>query len=346
MNKIIKRFTLILFVFALILIGMSTVIKAEDTNFSLDKTTLSVKLNSNGYLKYNNKPSGEKVTWESSNPNVATVNDGTIKGVSIGTATITATAAGQTARCEVSVVYGDLTIKGNDDLESSSIDLILEEHTSENLKVTVKDGRSEIVNNATVAWTSSNPSVATVDNTGKITAVSVGKTNVTASAAGISKTKEVNVLAAPIFTDFSNAKYELLFDTNTDLKISGIEPKDDYNNSYYCVITSSNEKPSISLNKYGSVDTELSKNVKWLRTNSKEKYIYTSVDEYVELNQDLYLWVVQDIKLEKSYNDSERKPYFTYYKICCRGRKIDKAKFTTIKLNIKVVYHRELGRKF
>lgn len=323
MNKIIEKIALILFVLGLTLIGMSTIIKAEDASFSLDETTLSVKLNATAYLTYKNKPSEETIIWESSNPNVATVNNGTIKGVSIGTATITAKVAGQTASCEVSVVYGDLTIKGNDDLESSGINLILGEHPSENLKVTVRDGKGEIVNNVEVTLKSSNPSVATVDKTGKITAVGVGKTNITASVGGVSKTKEVNVVAAPKFTDFSNAKYELLFDTNTDLKISGIEPKDD-DNDYYYVITSSDKKPSISFYSYGAINTEPSKGVKYLSVNSKEKYIYSkNIDEYVELNQDLYLWIIQDVKLENKYYDSERKYYFICCKICSRRKKID-----------------------
>lgn len=309
MNKTIKRLILTLVIFVLMLIGMSTIIKAEDTSFSLDKTTLSVALNANGYLYYNNKPSGETVIWTSSNPSVATVDNGTVKGVSIGTATITATVGGQTATCEVSVVYYDLIIKGNDGFSSTSINLVLGEHQSENLKATVKDGKGENVNNATITWTSSNPSVATVDNTGKVTAVSTGKTNITASVAGVSKTREVNVMAAPTFTDFSNAKYELLFDINTDLKISGIKPKDDSKNYYYYVITSSNEKPSISFNKNGTINTETSKEVKRLSVNAKENYIYDLyyMDKYVELNQDLYLWVIQDIRLDNNYYDSERK---------------------------------------
>lgn len=319
MNKTIKRLIITLVIFGLILIVASTIIRAEDTNFSLDKTTLSVKLNSNGYLYCNNKPPEETVTWTSSNPSVATVDNGTVKGVSIGTATITATVAGQTANCEVSVVYEDLIIKGNDGFSTSSINLVLGEHPSENLKATVKDGKNENVNNATITWTSSNPSVATVDNTGKVTAVSAGKTNITASVAGVSKTREVNVIEAPTFTDFSNAKYELLFDTDTDLKISGVKPKDDSKNIYYYIITSNSTKPNVAITTYGSIDTEISKEVEYLSVNTEENYIYDdNIDKYVELNQDLYLWVIQDISLSDMYYDSERKSCFTCYKICCR----------------------------
>lgn len=346
MNKTIKRLILTLVVFVIILIGMSTIIKAEDTTFSLDKTTLSVALNGNGYLSCNNKPSGETVTWTSSNPSVATVdNYGTVKGVSIGKSTITATAGGQTATCEVSVVYYDIKIGANSGNSVTSVNLVLGEHPIENLISNVEDGNFEEVPNAMVTWISSNESVVTVDNNGKVTAVGVGTATITAKAAGVSDTCEVNVLAAPEFTDFSNAKYELLFDINTDLKISGIKPKDDSKNCYYYVITSSNEKPSISFKKNGTIDTETSKEVELLSVNAEENYIYDyNIDKYVELNQDLYLWVIQDIRLDNNYYDSERKLYFTCYKICCRRKETNKTKFATIKFNIKIIYYRKLGK--
>lgn len=336
MTKNIRKIILMLIIFTLILIGMSTIIKAEDTSFSLDKTTLDVKLNSNGYIYTSNKPSGEAVTWTSSNPSVATVDDGIVKGVAIGTATITATAGSQTATCEVSVTYDSLTIGANSGDYETSINLVLGEHSTETLKTTVKDGKSEVVNNATVTWTSSNTSVATVDNTGKVTAVSEGKTNITASVAGISKTCEVNVLPAPVFTDFSKAKYELLFDVDTDLKITGIKPKDDSKTTYYYVITSTNKKPDISMNKMGSIDTEVSKEVKYLSVNAKENYIYsTYLDNYVELNQDLYLWVIQDIGLEDSYYDNNGNSIWHSTKFVVEGEKLTRPALPQLNLILK-----------
>lgn len=319
MKKNIRKKILILIIFTLILIGMSTIIKAEDTSFSLDQTTLSVKLNTSQYLYSKNKPSGETVTWTSSNPKVATVdNNGTVKGVSTGNATITATAGNQTTTCKVSVIYGDLTVKGNSISLFDTINLVLGEHPTETLKATVKDGKYEVVNNATVTWTSSNTSVAKVDSTGKVTAISAGKTNITASVAGQSATREVEVFAAPAFTDFSNAKYELLFDTSTDLKISGIKPKDNMKNNYYYIITSTNTKPNITIGKSGNIDFEKSKDVKNLNVNAKGNYIYSrNLDKYVELNQDLYIWVIQSVRFDDNYYDSKRKFCFMLNEICC-----------------------------
>lgn len=43
------------------------------------------------------------VTWSSDDEDVATVANGVVTGVSAGTATITATASGKTATCEITV---------------------------------------------------------------------------------------------------------------------------------------------------------------------------------------------------------------------------------------------------
>lgn len=43
------------------------------------------------------------MTWSSSNPSVATVENGVVKAIKVGTATITAIAGGKIATCQVEV---------------------------------------------------------------------------------------------------------------------------------------------------------------------------------------------------------------------------------------------------
>lgn len=280
---------------------------------------------------------GETIEWTSSNPDVATVSEyGSVKGISIGESTITATAGTQTATCVVSVVYGDIDISANYGNNVSSVNLVLGEHPTENLAAIVRDGKYEEVSNATVTWESSDTSVVAVDNEGKLTAVNVGTADVTAKAAGVSKTCKINVVAAPEFTDFSKAKYELLFDLDTDLKISGINPKDDIRNTYYYIITSSNTKPNISYNTYGGVDTEATNEINYLNVNSDDNYLYSrTLDKYVELNQDLYLWVIQDVALEDTYYNNEGNSITHSTKFVVEGQKLTRPTLPQLNLILK-----------
>lgn len=334
MKKILKLLCFIVSISILLLLIMSTNVRAEDATFSLNDTIKTIKLKSNGYLYYTGKPVGETITWTSSDTNVATVDNGTVTGVGIGTATITATVGEQSDSCEVTVTYGYLSIRTTEGENASSINLVMEEHFSQTLKAVVEDGMSNEISGAEVIWKSSNTNVVKVDNTGKITATGVGTATVTAESAGVSDTCEIKVVAAPEFTDFSKAKYELLFDTDTDLKISGIVPKDDLKNNYYYVITSNNTKPTIPIDKNGSVDS-LSNSVEYLIANTDENYIYDrNIDKYVELNQELYLWVIQDVRLEATYNDGQNDISYST-KFVVEGQKLTRPELPQLNLILK-----------
>ena len=340
MSKTINKLVFILIIFALILVGMSTIIKAEDTEntkFALSQDAINVTLNGTRFLSYINKPDGELVEWESSDPTVATVENGTVSGLAIGTTTITATTSGgQIATCEVAVVYNMISIGANSNNSSvSSVSLVFGEHPTETLIATVEDDDYVEVENAVVTWESSNPSVATVDNNGKVTAVSVGTTTITAEAVGVSDTCEITVAAAPVFTDFSNAKYELLFDTDVDLKITGITPIE--NNNYYYIITPNNTKPTITINSNGALDTENTAGIDWLSCNIEEKYIYDrNLDRYVELNQDLYLWIIEDVRLDAAYAESEENSYISHStRFVVEGQKLTRPELPQLNLILK-----------
>lgn len=105
----------------------------------------------------------KKVTWESENKNVAMVSGGKITGKATGITTIIATANGVSARCNVEVKEGLLSIN--------------EEHVL--LYVTGGAGETkQLKTNAAktekVTWSSSDEAVAKVDNNGKVTAAGAG----------------------------------------------------------------------------------------------------------------------------------------------------------------------------
>ena len=106
------------------------------------------------------------VSWQSSNPLVASVDQGgRVKGLSEGKATVTATAGGQSASCEVTVSQNVIPV-ASVGLDRTS--LTLEEKQRTQLIATVSPGDAT---DKTVTWSTSDPSVATVDQEGWVTAV-------------------------------------------------------------------------------------------------------------------------------------------------------------------------------
>lgn len=334
MEKVYNRKMIIISILSLIFIMMFGIkVYATDEPFSLEQESVDVRLNGTKWIAY--EGGSGTITWESSDTTVATVNEyGTVSGLKIGKTTITATRGEETDTCIVNVVYGSISIGGQYDDNISNLNLILNEHDTEKLKATVEDDKYEAVEGATITWSSSNESIVTVDQKGTIKGLKAGTATITATAAGVSDTCEVTVYNGPVFTDFSNGKYELLFDTDVDLKITGITPKEE--SYYYYIITSDNTKPTLSFTSYGALDTDVVTDANYLSVNTEENYIYArNLDKYVELNQDLYLWVIEGIKLESYYATGE-STYISYStKFVVEGEKLTRPELPQLNLILK-----------
>ena len=151
------------------------------TGITLDKTTLTLVEGESVTLVSTVKPdnaTNKAVTWTSSNESVATVDsDGKVTGVKAGTATIIAATqdGGKTAACTVTVNALTVLVTGIT-LDAS---LALEEGKSVTLIPTVKPDN---VSDKGVVWTSSDESVATVDQNGKVTAKAKGTATIKVTA--------------------------------------------------------------------------------------------------------------------------------------------------------------------
>ena len=120
----------------------------------------------------------DSIVWESSNDSYATVEDGVVTGVAAGQVTITATAGGVTSEpFTVTVTAASGTPVTSVTLSEES--LALDVGDEQTLTVTLAP---ENATNQTVTWTSEDQTVATVDDNGKVTAVGVGTTTITATA--------------------------------------------------------------------------------------------------------------------------------------------------------------------
>lgn len=333
MEKVYNRKWLVTSIVSLLFIMMFSIkVYAADEPFTIESESVDVVLNGSKWLSYTGGTG--TITWESSDESVATVENGTVDGHKIGTATITATRGEETDTCIVNVVYGSISIGGQYDESISNLNLILNEHDTENLKATVEDDKYETVEGASISWTSSDESIVTVDQNGTLKGLKAGTATITASATGVSDTCEVTVYNGPVFTNFSNAKYELLFDTDVDLKITGVTPKEE--GYYHYIITSNNTKPTLSFTSYGALDTDVVTEAKYLSVNTEENYIYArNLDKYVELNQDLYLWVVEDVKLESYYATGESTYISHSTKFVVEGEKLTRPELPQLNLILK-----------
>ena len=158
---------------------------------TLDKSSLELNEGETATLVATVKPdnaTNKTVTWSSDKTSVATVDaNGKITAVSEGTATITAKAGDKTATCSVTVKKNTVAVESVT-LDKSSLELT--EGETATLTATVKPDNAT---NKTVTWTSSSSSIATVDQNGKITAVSEGTATITAKAGDKTATCSVTI---------------------------------------------------------------------------------------------------------------------------------------------------------
>lgn len=132
----------------------------------------------------------DAVKWTSSNKNVATVENGEVKAVGVGTATITASLAGKSDTVKVTV---------NNPLTGITLDqttLALEKNQSATLKV--KYNPEDTTDSKTVKWESSDATVAKVDQNGKVTALKDGTATIKATVGKFTAECVVTVKRVPL----------------------------------------------------------------------------------------------------------------------------------------------------
>ena len=150
-------------------------VTVTEGQITLDKQTASVQVGQT--VKIGASVAAE---WTSSDTSVATVDaNGVVTGVKKGTAAITAQADGATSTCIVTVFESSTTIS------ASSLSIKVGETATLKATVTGED--------KSVAWKSSDTSVATVEMNGNVTGKKVGTATITATANGVSASCTVTV---------------------------------------------------------------------------------------------------------------------------------------------------------
>lgn len=164
------------------------------SGITLNQTTLNLLVNGTATLVATVSPDNatdKSVTWLSSNPSVVTVDqNGNITAIAPGDCTVTATTVdgNKSASCEIIVTVPVSGIS----LNKTTLDLVV--NNSETLIATVLP---DAATNKSIAWTTSDPTIAIVDNSGLITGIMEGSAIITATTqdGGLSATCTVNVVA-------------------------------------------------------------------------------------------------------------------------------------------------------
>jgi len=160
------------------------------TKIELSDSNLTMEISETRYLTATVSPYDavdKSVTWTSSNSSIVTVDNGFIEAISDGTATITAkTSNGVKAECKIKV--NEIVPRG---LALYPSAFTLTEGSSKQIEADISPTNAK---NKTITWSSSDESVAKVDNSGNVTGVEEGIATITAKTSnGIAKTCTVTV---------------------------------------------------------------------------------------------------------------------------------------------------------
>ena len=187
--KSVKKYFIYVFFLLIIFVSckknLSEIIVSVVT---LDKTVIEISIGHTVLLSASVFPENARnktIVWSSSDDSVVEVEDGLVSALKIGDAEIKATCGNKYAKCVVKVKP----------IEAESITL---NRTTASLKVGQSVTLTATVNpsdatDKTVTWTSSNPSVATVEN-GIVKAIKVGSATITAKAGDKTATCIIHVV--------------------------------------------------------------------------------------------------------------------------------------------------------
>ena len=132
------------------------------------------------------------VSWSSDKPQTASVaQSGVVTGLAPGTATVTASAGGKSGTAAITVQLAPVAT-----VAVSPGNLNLRDRDGERtgtLSATLRDALGNVLTGRSVAWSSENTQVATVTQTGVVTAQKQGETMITATSEGVSGTAKVTV---------------------------------------------------------------------------------------------------------------------------------------------------------
>lgn len=160
------------------------------------------------------------VTWTSSDTSIITVNaSGQIKGVAVGTATITATSKiHENLTSSVTITVEEKPVIPPVPVTSITLDHDGVGYIGESGRVNATVSPANATNKSLV-WSSSNPDVATVDQSGNVTYLSAGTTTITARSSAYAIEDSVEITVKEVLSKTITLKMEDLTETKNGYSI-------------------------------------------------------------------------------------------------------------------------------
>ena len=196
------KYSLIAFIVAtmmLVVVSCEDDDKTQVTTISLDENVISLVLNTSQTLMPTMDPTGSasNINWTSSNPEIATVVDGTVTATGLGKTVISAKISNSAAFCDVFVTKVIVPVTAVT-LDKSQLEMKIGDEESLVAALTPED-----VTNMKVQWSSSNEAVATVTDDGTVTAIGVGEAIITVTTLDGNKTDQCTIIILPTIQLFT-----------------------------------------------------------------------------------------------------------------------------------------------
>jgi len=181
------------------------VVPVPVASVAVSPATLEIEVGATGSLsaatfdREGNELEGRSVAWSSSNEEVATISaEGVVSGVGEGEATITATSEDQSGSASVRVVPVPVA-----SVAVAPATLEIEVGATGSLSAATFDREGNELEGRSVAWSSSDETVATVSQEGVVTGVAGGAATITATSEGQSGSASVTVACSGTERNFS-----------------------------------------------------------------------------------------------------------------------------------------------
>lgn len=182
----------------------------EISKISLDKSQISLTIGDSYTVSATVEPAvhNDVLLWKTADYNVATVYNGQIRARGIGTTTITAFSQSGSVVATMEVTVNPVAGDGKTDIVIKQGMLSLEKGSYQFVDVELK-----AADGIYLTYTSSNPEVATISKTGKLTALAKGTTIISVVASdGVKKTMHVTVQEASAKSELNLGLYVLYAD--------------------------------------------------------------------------------------------------------------------------------------